>query len=135
MVPNLRFNKKLTKKLIKAIPKERTTSLLSIEWGYENTKDKIYGLSYDGLFKSTMFYLQQLDDEKYRLVVADGKPMCSFYLIDDIDKFLDIVGVEALDLEDNEMVRKALDDAIICPNTGILYIEDDEIFIYDHKNY
>lgn len=135
MVPNLRFNRKLTKKLIKAIPKERTTSLLSINWAYDNSNDRIYGLCHTGLFKSTMFYLQRMEEDRFRLVVADGSPLCSFYLIDDIEQFLNVVGVEQLELEEPETARAAVDNAVICPSTGILVIEDDEIFIYDHKNY
>lgn len=135
MVPNLRFNRKLTKKLIKAMPKDRVTSLLNINWAYDNSEDRVYGLCHTGLFKSTMFYLQRIDEDRYRLVVADGKPMCSFYLIDDIEQFLNVVGAELLDLEDPKAAKDAVEKAVICPSTGMLVIENDEIFIYDHKNY
>ena len=135
MTPNLRFNKKLTRKLIKAIPKDSfKPTLLSIEWNMENGNN-VYGLMYAGLFKGTTFFLQRTEPNRYRLVVLDGSPLCSFYIIDDIEKFLDVVGVEVLDLENAEDIRAALEETLIVPNTGIIIVDNDEVFIYEHENY
>lgn len=135
MTPNLRFNKKLTRKLIKAIPKDSfKPTLLSIEWNMENGNN-VYGLMYTGLFKGTAFLLQRTEPNRYRLVVLDGSPLCSFYIIDDIEKFLDVVGVEVLDLENAEDIRAALEETLIVPNTGIIIVDNDEVFIYEHENY
>ena len=135
MTPNLRFNKKLTHKLIKAIPKDSfKPTLLSIEWNMENGNN-VYGLMYAGLFKGTTFFLQRTEPNRYRLVVSDGSPLCSFYIIDDIEKFLDVVGVEVLDLENAEDIRAALEETLIVPNTGIIIVDNDEVFIYEHENY
>ena len=135
MTPNLRFNKKLTRKLIKAIPKDSfKPTLLSIEWNMENGNN-VYGLMYAGLFKGTTFFLQRTEPNRYRLVVSDGSPLCSFYIIDDIEKFLDAVGVEVLDLENAEDIRAALEETLIVPNTGIIIVDNDEVFIYEHENY
>lgn len=135
MTPNLRFNKKLTRKLIKAIPKDSfKPTLLSIEWNMENGNN-VYGLMYIGLFKGTTFFLQRTEPNRYRLVVSDGSPLCSFYIIDDIEKFLDVVGVEVLDLENAEDIRAALEETLIVPNTGIIIVDNDEVFIYEHENY
>ena len=135
MTPNLRFNKKLTRKLIKAIPKDSfKPTLLSIEWNMENGNN-VYGLMYTGLFKGTTFFLQRTEPNRYRLVVLDGSPLCSFYIIDDIEKFLDVIGVEVLDLENAEDIRAALEETLIVPNTGIIIIDNDEVFIYEHENY
>ena len=135
MTPNLRFNKKLTRKLIKAIPDEELKpTLSSIEWNMENS-DKVYGLQCFGLFKTTIFFLQRMEENRYRLVVSDGQPICSFYIIDDIEKFLEVVGVEILELENTTNIKKALEETIIVPNTGILLIDENEIYIYDHTNY
>jgi len=135
MTPNLRFNKKLTRKLIKAIPKDSfKPTLLSIEWNMENGNN-VYGLMYAGLFKGTTFFLQRTEPNRYRLVVSDGSPLCSFYIIDDIEKFLDVVGVEVLDLENAEDIRAALEETLIVPNTGIIIVDNDEVFIYEHENY
>lgn len=135
MTPNLRFNKKLTRKLIKAIPKDSfKPTLLSIEWNMENGNN-VYGLMYTGLFKGTTFFLQRTEPNRYRLVVLDGSPLCSFYIIDDIEKFLDVVGVEVLDLENAEDIRAALEETLIVPNTGIIIVDNDEVFIYEHENY
>ena len=135
MTPNLRFNKKLTRKLIKAIPKDSfKPTLLSIEWNMENGNN-VYGLMYTGLFKGTTFLLQRTEPNRYRLVVSDGSPLCSFYIIDDIEKFLDIIGVEVLDLENAEDIRTALEETLIVPNTGIIIVDNYEVFIYEHENY
>ena len=135
MTPNLRFNKKLTRKLIKAIPKDSfKPTLLSIEWNMENGNN-VYGLMYAGLFKGTTFFLQRTEPNRYRLVVSDGSPLCSFYIIDDIEKFLDVVGVEVLDLENAEDIRAALEETLIVPNTGRIIVDNDEVFIYEHENY
>lgn len=135
MTPNLRFNKKLTHKLIKAIPKDSfKPTLLSIEWNMENGNN-VYGLMYTGLFKGTTFLLQRTEPNRYRLVVSDGSPLCSFYIIDDIEKFLDVIGVEVLDLENAEDIRTALEETLIVPNTGIIIVDNDEVFIYEHENY
>ena len=135
MTPNLRFNKKLTHKLIKAIPKDSfKPTLLSIEWNMENGNN-VYGLMYTGLFKGTAFLLQRTEPNRYRLVVSDGSPLCSFYIIDDIEKFLDVIGVEVLDLENAEDIRTALEETLIVPNTGIIIVDNDEVFIYEHENY
>ena len=135
MTPNLRFNKKLTRKLIKAIPKDSfKPTLLSIEWNMENGNN-VYGLMYTGLFKGTAFLLQRIEPNRYRLVVSDGSPLCSFYIIDDIEKFLDVIGVEVLDLENAEDIRAALEETLIVPNTGIIIVDNDEVFVYEHENY
>ena len=135
MTPNLRFNKRLTRKLIKAIPKnDYKITLLSLEWNMDNGNN-VYGLMYEGLFKGTTFFLQRTEPNRYRLVVSDGSPLCSFYIIDDIEKFLDVVGVEILELENSSDIRKALEETVIIPNTGIIMVDDDEVYIYEHRNY
>lgn len=135
MTPNLRYNKSLTRKLIKSIPdSEFKPTLLNIEWNMENGHN-VYGLKHEGLFKTTVFFLQRLEENRYRLVVSDGQPICSFYIIDDIEKFLNVVGVEILELDNAREIRKALEETVIVPNTGIMIINEDEIFIYDHANY
>ena len=135
MTPNLRFNKKLTKQLIKASSNiEGSNTLLSINWNIDN-KDKVYGLENIGLFHSIMFYLQKIDEERFRLVVADGNPLCKFFMIDDIEKFIETVGVKLLELDKPEEIHEALKGAMRCPNNGIITVENDEVFVYEHTNY
>lgn len=136
MTPNLRFNKKLTRKLIKAIPKnDYKPTLINIEWNMDHGNN-VYGLIDDsGLFSNTVFFLQRIEPNRYRLVVSDGSPVCSFYLIDDIEKFLDIIGVEVLELDNPEEIRQALEETVLMPNTGILMIDGEEIYLYEHRNY
>lgn len=137
MTPNLRFNKKLTKKLLKASPKEKDkVSLLSINWNLQNS-NKIYGLENIGLFKTTAFFLQLVDDNMYRLVISDGSPLCGFYIIDDIESFIDFIGIQVIeaDEEDVENINQALELSKSFPNTGIIVVDDGRIFVYEHSNY
>lgn len=137
MTPNLRFNKKLTKKLLKASPKEKDkVSLLSINWNLQNS-NKIYGLENIGLFKTTAFFLQLVDDNMYRLVISDGSPLCSFYIIDDIESFIDFIGIQVIetDEEEAENINQALELSKNFPNTGIIVVDDGRIFVYEHSNY
>lgn len=137
MTPNLRFNKKLTKKLLKASPKEKDkVSLLSINWNLQNS-NKIYGLENIGLFKTTAFFLQLVDDNMYRLVISDGSPLCGFYIIDDIESFIDFIGIRVIeaDEEDAENINQALELSKSFPNTGIIVVDDGRVFVYEHSNY
>lgn len=137
MTPNLRFNKKLTKKLLKASPKEKDkVSLLSINWNLQNS-NKIYGLENIGLFKTTAFFLQLVDDNMYRLVISDGSPLCGFYIIDDIENFIDFIGIRVIeaDEEDAENINQALELSKSFPNTGIIVVDDGRVFVYEHSNY
>lgn len=137
MIPNLRFNKKLTKKLLKASPKEKDkVSLLSINWNLQNS-NKIYGLENIGLFKTTAFFLQLVDDNMYRLVISDGSPLCGFYIIDDIESFIDFIGIQVIeaDEEDAENINQALELSKSFPNTGIIVVDDGRVFVYEHSNY
>lgn len=137
MTPNLRFNKKLTKKLLKASPKEKDkVSLLSINWNLQNS-NKIYGLENIGLFKTTAFFLQLVDDNMYRLVISDGSPLCGFYIIDDIESFIDFIGIQVIetDEEEAENINQALELSKNFPNTGIIVVDDGRIFVYEHSNY
>lgn len=132
MTPNLRFNKKLTKQLIKAIPdEEEKVSLLHLKWNMDNGNN-IYGLAIEGWLRSKIFYLQRIDEDRFRLVSSEGP---GFYIIDDIEEFLQVVGVRRLEFTDDSEIKQALEEAVVFPNTGIILIEDGKIFVYDHENY
>ena len=67
MTPNLRFNRKTTRELIKSISKEKNIiTKTNIDWNWDNS-NKIYGLRYVGWFKTAIFFLQKVDDDRYRL--------------------------------------------------------------------
>jgi hypothetical protein len=135
MTPNLRFNKSLTRKLLKSSPaKEDRSSLLTVNWNIDN-KTKVFGSCDIGWFKSTMFFLQKMEEDRFRLVVSDGNPLCKFFLIDDIEKFLDVIGVQILDMENTDNVIEALEQTAVCPNCGIIVVENEEVYVYEHENY
>ena len=134
--PNLRFNKSLTKKILKSCPEDRI-SRTAIDW-HLDAGDKVYGSYFLGWFNRTsyMFLLQRVGKDDYRLVVPDHKTgLCFFYLIDDIDAYLDYVGVEELDVESVENTVKALKDTEGIPHTGLITIEENKLFVYEHENY
>lgn len=135
MTPNLRLNKRLTKQLINSSPKqEDKSSMLTINWNIDNGT-KVFGSYYRGLFKSTMFFLQKIEEDRFRLVVSDGNPICRFYLIDDIELFLETIGAQILDMENTDKVIDALEQTKSIANCGIVLIEDGEVFVYEHENY
>jgi hypothetical protein len=135
MTPNLRLNKKLTRQLINSSPDEEDkSSLLTINWNIDN-QTKVFGSYYQGWFKSTMFFLQKIEEDRFRLVVSDGNPLCKFYLIDNIEEFVETIGVQILDMENTDAVIEALEQTASIPNCGIVLIEDGEVFVYEHENY
>ena len=135
MTPNLRLNKKLTRQLINSSPNEEDkSSLLTINWNIDN-QTKVFGSYYQGWFKSTMFFLQKIEEDRFRLVVSDGSPLCKFYLIDNIEEFVETIGVQILDMENTDAVIEALEQTASIPNCGIVLIEDGEVFVYEHENY
>lgn len=135
MTPNLRLNKKLTRQLINSSPDEEDkSSLLTINWNIDN-QTKVFGSYYQGWFKSTMFFLQKIEEDRFRLVVSDGNPLCKFYLIDNIEEFVETIGVQILDMENTDAVIGALEQTASIPNCGIVLIEDGEVFVYEHENY
>lgn len=138
MTPNLRYNRKLTKRLVKGAPKEEDRIVFqSVQWHLENETDRLFGIRYDGLIgKGTTFFLQKTEKDVYRLVVADNQPLCGFFIIDDIERFMEVVGVQILDMIEPEKLAESLRETAICPNTGIVKIDDDDcVFIYEHSNY
>lgn len=138
MTPNLRYNKRLTKRLVKGAPSEdEKVVFTSVKWHLENETDRLFGIRYDGLIgKGITFFLQRKEEDTYRLVVADNQPLCGFFLIDDIERFMEVIGVEILDMIEPEKLAQSLRDTEICPNTGIVKIDEDgKVFIYEHSNY
>lgn len=132
-IPNLRFNKGLTRKLIKSSPKEKLNSN-TIKWHLEND-DKLYGSFADNIFGTTLFFIQYDGVDRYRLIVAKSNGFLGIYLIDDIDSYLEYIGAERLEMTDDESVSGAIDAALTLPNTGIIKISDEKIYVYDHTNY
>lgn len=132
-LPNLRFNKTLTKRLIKSSPEEKV-NIQTIKWHLENSNQN-FGSYTDGLFKTTLFFLQQMEEDRFRLVIAQSDGFLGIYIIDDIDAYLNYIGAMRLEMLDDTEVSRILNTAKELPNTGIICIDEDKIFIYDHKNY
>lgn len=136
MTPNLRYNKRMTAKLLKAAPKDDDRrGLLNIKWHLDNDKS-IFGLFRLGWFKSDVFLLQKLDD-LYRLVVPEKNGLCHFYIIDDIETFIDYLGIQELKIDNmnTDEVLTELELTKECPSTGIIVIDEERIYVYDHTNY
>lgn len=136
MTPNLRFNKKITKKLLKSIPDtEDKLNPQTIIWNMENS-NRVYGSWSKDIFgKTTIFMLYQFKPNLYRLVVSNEKGLTSLYLIDNIEDYLKFIGAQELQLQNQDEIIKALDQTSVLPNTGIICIDEEKIFVYDHANY
>lgn len=136
MTPNLRFNKKITKKLLKSIPDtEDKLNPQTIIWNMENS-NRVYGSWSKDIFgKTTIFMLYQFKPNLYRLVVSNEKGLTSLYLIDNIEDYLEFIGAQELQLQNQDEIIKALDQTSVLPNTGIICIDEEKIFVYDHANY
>ena len=129
------YSKYMTSKIINASPrKEERVSLLNINWGLDN-KNNVYGLRFRHFFKYSAVFLQREDEKHFRLIVPGKGLLCNFYIIDDIEAFLDFIGIEQLDMSEPEKIREAIDQTKDVPNTGIITIEDGAIYVYDHSNY
>ena len=134
MTPNLRFNKKMTKKLIASTPKEDIKkNKVSLDWAIENTNN-VYGSCYSTLFGTTLFIIQKKSEDMYRLIIADKKGICGFYIIDDIEDYLEFIGVEELFFDNQDTLVDAIKQIATYPNTGIINIDGGKIFVYEHKN-
>lgn len=134
MTPNLRLNKKITKQIINASPrKENQRSLMNINWEIDNHKT-IFGLRL-GFIKKRAAFLQKMEENRFRLVVPGKGILCNFYIIDNIEDFINLIGIEQLDMLEPERIAEALKETSSTPNTGIIMVIGDELYVYDHSNY
>lgn len=133
---NLVLNKKNTKYLKKASKDIPMISKRTLDWNLENN-DALYGCITKSLFGKQKTFLIEKNEGIYRLLCWNGD--INFYIIEDIDAFLKLVGVEPLEIEDGfiEKVRESLAFARTLPSTGILSIQEQEVFLYDYlgENY
>jgi len=136
MTPNLRFNRKLTKKLLKSIPEEEyKPTLQTIEWNIDNSNKLFGSWSKDIFGRVTIFTLYRFKKDLYRLIVSNEKGLAGLYLIDNIEDYLNFIGVEELELQNQDEIVEALKQTNEMPNTGIICIDEEKIFLYDHANY
>ena len=56
-------------------------------------------------------------------------------MIDDINEYIDYIGIEKLDLINTEELLSALKNIEDFPLNGIIVINEEKIFIYDYKDY
>lgn len=136
MIPNLRFNKNITRKLLSS-KAANTLSSASVRWHVDNTPDNTYGTYCDSWFKTYIFIIQPGEGNTHRLVVLHNKGLYGIYLIENLDVYLKYIPSGLINEDIGETLRKALDELKDMPNSGILEIdnESEEIFLYDHKNY
>lgn len=138
MTIDLRLNDKETGRLRKAkVKPEDKMSLYGVEWNIDNS-NKILGCFHRSLIDPSIFYLIKTQDDIYRLIGGRGKDV-AFYIIDDIEKFVEVVGVCAINImlhlteEDTEifnLLDKIKKDPEV-PAHGIITIEEGEVFIYE----
>ena len=134
MTPNLRFDKSLTKKLLKSSKGERLSSM-SIKWNLENNPDKIYGSYYTGLFGTVYgFFVQRIDEETYRLIMITSKGKIMLFIIDDIDLYLEQITVQELFVQNTQIMADVFAETKKLLSAGLVVIEEDKTYIYVHSN-
>lgn len=134
MTPNLRFDKSLTKKLLKSSKGERL-SPMSIKWNLENNPDKIYGSYYTNLFGTVYgFFIQRIDEETYRLVMITSKGKIMLFIIDDIDLYLEQITVQELFVQNTQIMADVFAETKKLLSAGLVVIEEDKTYIYVHSN-
>jgi hypothetical protein len=130
---DLRFNRKHTRLLLKgsAALKGYRLSVLRLNWLLD--QDKMVGCICPRLFRSDIAFYVIRNGNEYRLVsLFDNFP--SIYIIDDIEAFVEMIGLD-------ELVSDASEDEIILaknkiaelPPTGVLQIHMNKLYLYDIK--
>lgn len=134
MTPNLRFDKSLTKKLLKSSKGEKL-STVSIKWNLENNPDKIYGSYYTNLFGIVYgFFIQRIDEETYRMVMITSKGKMMLFIIDDIDLYLEQITVQELFVENKQLMIDVFAETKKLLSAGLVVVEEDKTYIYVHSN-
>ena len=134
MTPNLRFDKSLTKKLLKSSKGEKL-STVSIKWNLENNPDKIYGSYYTNLFGTVYgFFIQRIDKETYRMVMITSKGKMMLFIIDDIDLYLEHITVQELFVENKQLMIDVFAETKKLLSAGLVVVEEDKTYIYVHSN-
>lgn len=134
MTPNLRFDKSLTKKLLKSSKGEKLNAT-SIKWNLENNPDKIYGSYYTNLFGTVYgFFIQRIDEETYRMVMITSKGKMMLFIIDDIDLYLEQITVQELFVQNKQLMIDVFAETKKLLSAGLVVIEEDKTYIYVHSN-
>lgn len=142
MTPNLRLNSHLTNRMNKYhIPPEEKMTEYSINWQLENG-NHILGWYYPSLFNVTIMHLIKNEDGLYRLFCTDKDGGTGIYMIDDIELFIDKVGICMLDTktefaqEFRERWKAILDKVNQEPSSGVISIDEDgRVYVYEHYDY
>lgn len=147
---DLRFNRKNTRLLLKgsAVLGDYRLSVLRLNWLLDQDKmvgciyrrnivfriiNRIIGYIFPRLLKNDIAFYIIRNGNEYRLVsLFDNFP--SIYIIDDIEAFVEMIGLD-------ELVSDASEDEIILaknkiaelPPTGVLQIHMDKLYLYDVK--
>lgn len=132
MMPNLRYNKKLSNIINKLGPKSNTPNLsfAQLTWHTENS-DKIFINEYSTLFSTHRFIITYYE-EKGRLFHITNSGICSVYLIEDVEDFLAKCAFYIRTPKEN--LYHLLKNSSILPFNGIVRSDEDAIKIYNHKN-
>lgn len=128
---DLRFNRKNTRLLLKGSEalKGYRLSVLRLNWLLD--QDKMVGCICPRLFKSDIAFYVIKNGNEYRLVsLFDNFP--SIYIIDDIEAFVKMIGLDELVTEaSEEEVILAKNKIAELPPTGVLQIHMDKLYLYD----
>lgn len=130
---DLRFNRKNTRLLLKgsAALKGYRLSVLRLNWLLD--QDKMVGCICPRWFRNDIAFYIIRNGNEYRLVsLFDNFP--SIYIIDDIEAFVEMIGLDELvsDASEDE-INLAKNKIAELPPTGVLQIHMDKLYLYDVK--
>ena len=130
---DLRFNRKNTRLLLKgsAALKGYRLSVLRLNWLLD--QDRMVGCICPRLFRDDIAFYVIRNGNEYRLVsLFDNFP--SIYIIDDIEAFVEMIGLDELVTEaSEEEVVLAKNKIAELPPTGVLQVHMDKLYLYDVK--
>lgn len=126
---DVRFNRKITKKLIKGMAPTKNMTLNHLDWLLEE-KNSLCGCIYTPLIGNRIVFLVVKDKDNYKLICG-GDKLPHVYGIEDIEAFLKFISIDELIVDKKEEVINDIKIVLDAPITGILVIDNDKLYLYD----
>lgn len=126
---DVRFNRKMTKKLIKGMAPTKNMTLNHLDWLLEE-KNSLCGCIYQPLIGKRIVFLVIKDKDNYKLVCG-GDTLPRLYGIEDIEAFLKFISIDELVVDKKEEVVNDIKILLDAPITGIVIIDDNKLYLYD----
>lgn len=126
---DIRFNRKMTKKLIKGMAPTQNMTLNHLDWLLEE-KNSLCGCIYKPLIGKRIVFLVVKDKDNYKLICG-GDKFPRVYGIEDIETFLKFISIDELIVDKKEEVVNDIKILLDAPITGVVIIDNDKLYLYD----